>query len=93
MATRPPLDPAQCRAARAMVGWSREALAIRSGVAVSTLADFEAGKRSPYARTLWDVRRALESAGVEFIGADGDGKGSGVRAAPAPEVVAGQGAI
>jgi hypothetical protein len=36
-------------------------------VANATLADFEAGKRSPYNRTLADVRRALEDGGVDFL--------------------------
>jgi transcriptional regulator with XRE-family HTH domain len=75
-----PLDPGQCRAARAIVGWSRADLAERSGVAASTLADFEAGKRTPYARTLADVRRTLEAAGVIFISADEVG-GAGIRRA------------
>ena len=73
-----PLGAEQCRAARALVGWSRSALSERCGVAASTLADFEAGKRAPYSRTLLDVRRALEEAGVQFIPADGGG-GPGVR--------------
>lgn len=31
------------------------------------MADFEASKRRPYSRTLVDLRRAFEAAGVEFI--------------------------
>ena len=73
-----PLDPDQCRAARALVGWSRADLAERSGVAATTLAHFEVGKREPYARTLADVRRTLEAGGVIFIPADEVG-GPGVR--------------
>lgn len=75
------LTSVQCLGARAMLGWSRDALAKRSGVAPATLADFEAGKRSPYARTLADIRRALEAGGVTFL-ADGEaspGGGPGVR--------------
>ncbi len=70
----------QCRAARALIGWSRGELAERCGVANSTLADFEAGKRSPYARTLADVRRVLEEAGVLFLAADAEA-GPGARLA------------
>jgi hypothetical protein len=44
---------------------------------VATLADFEAGKRTPYDRTLSDVRQALEKAGVIFV--DENGEGPGVR--------------
>jgi transcriptional regulator with XRE-family HTH domain len=50
-----------------MLGWSRDELAARSKVSAATLADFEGGKRRPYSRTLVDLRRAFETAGVEFI--------------------------
>jgi len=39
--------------------------------------DFERGTRQPHRRTISDVRRALEEAGVTFI--DGNGEGPGVR--------------
>jgi transcriptional regulator with XRE-family HTH domain len=74
-----PITPEQCRGARAMLGWSRDDLAQKSKVGVATLADFEAGKRTPYPRTLADIRDALEDAGVEFI--DENGGGAGVRLA------------
>lgn len=73
----------QCRAARALIGWSRGDLSEKSAVAASTLADFEAGKRAPYARTLADIRRTLEEAGVTFISSDAGG-GPGVRLQQAP---------
>ena len=69
------LSPAQCRAARAMLEWSREDLALRSGVSRPTLADFETDKRKPYDRTLADVQRCFESAGLEFIPENGGGAG------------------
>jgi transcriptional regulator with XRE-family HTH domain len=68
----------QSRGARAMLGWTREQLAERSKVSAATLADFEAEKRTPYDRTLEDVRSALETAGVQFMSEDGEG-GPGVR--------------
>jgi len=75
------LLPSQSRAARALLEWSRGDLAQRSGVSLATLADFEAGKRQPYDRTLDDIRAALEAAGVEFIAENGGG--AGVRLAKA----------
>ncbi|WP_082508006.1 helix-turn-helix domain-containing protein [Methylobacterium sp. Leaf113] len=78
MRKEPFLVPDQCRAARGLIGWSRGRLSERCGVAASTLADFEVGKREPYGRTLADVRRTLEEAGVVFIPADKAG-GPGVR--------------
>jgi transcriptional regulator with XRE-family HTH domain len=62
-----------------MLGWSRERLAEQSKVANATLADFEAGKRTPYDRTLADIRRALEEAGIEFIAENGGGAGARLR--------------
>lgn len=58
--------PAQCRAARALLDWSQGELADASGVATKTIADFERGQRTPYDRTLADIQKALEAAGIEF---------------------------
>jgi transcriptional regulator with XRE-family HTH domain len=69
------LTSAQCRAARALLDWSQGELATHSKVATKTLADFERGNRTPYDRTLADIRGALEAAGVEFIPENGGGAG------------------
>ena len=76
MSDEKPITPDQSRGARAMLGWSREQLAERSRVANATLADFEASKRTPYNRTLADIRRALEDGGIEFIPENGGGPGA-----------------
>jgi transcriptional regulator with XRE-family HTH domain len=65
--------PGQCRAARALIGWSQEQLAIASKVAKATIANFELSKRTPYDRTLDDLVAALEAAGVEFTNGDQPG--------------------
>ncbi|WP_238271990.1 helix-turn-helix domain-containing protein [Methylobacterium cerastii] len=78
------LSSAQCRAARAMLGWSREDLAEKSGVSRPTLADFETDKRKPYDRTLADIQRTLETAGLEFIPENGGGAGIRFRERKAP---------
>jgi len=65
--------PEQCRAGRALLNWSQEELAKRARVAKQTLADFERGARSPYPRTLADIREALEVEGVEFTNGDAPG--------------------
>jgi transcriptional regulator with XRE-family HTH domain len=69
--------PEQCRAARALIGWSRDQLAEAARVALRTVVDFERGARRPYDRTLLDIRQALEKGGVIFL--DGNGDGPGVR--------------
>ncbi len=71
------ISRSQCRGARAMLEWSRNKLAREAEVAVGTVVDFERGARQPYKRTLFDIRRALEEAGIIFI--DEDDEGPGVR--------------
>ncbi len=70
------ISPEQCRAARGLLNWTQIELADQSKVAKQTLADFERGARKPYERTLVDIQKALENAGVEFI------SGNGVRLKP-----------
>ena len=60
-----------------MIEWPRLRLAEAANIAERTLIDFERGARQPYDRTLADIRRALEDAGVIFI--DEDDEGPGVR--------------
>lgn len=72
------LTPAQLRAARALVGWSREDLAKSSGVGANTTKDFEINGSDPKLGTVQKWRRALEQAGVEFIDETETG-GPGVR--------------
>ena len=60
------ITPATCRAARALLDWSRETLAKASHVGTRTLVDFERGAREPHYATLEALRRALETAGVQF---------------------------
>jgi len=67
------LSPEQCRAARALLGWSQATLAMTAKVAKQTLADFERGARTPYRRTLIDIQSALEAEGVEFTNGDAPG--------------------
>ena len=71
----------QCRAARALLNWSRGELSEKCNVSLATLADFEIGKREPYSRTLLDIQTALETAGIEFLedSASSQNGGAGVR--------------
>lgn len=73
------ITPEQSRAGRALLNWSQEKLSEQAGVARGTLADFETGKRVPYDRTLDDIRRALEAAGVIFVEENSDGPGVRLR--------------
>ena len=67
--------PSQSRAARAMLGWSRQRLAEVADVAERTIIDFERGARRPHRRTIVDIRRTFEEAGIIFIDENGNGPG------------------
>ena len=71
----------QIRAARGALGWSASQLAERAGVALRTIARFEETDGVPPSRTntLIDVAKALETAGIEFIGTPEDGPGVRLR--------------
>ena len=72
------LTPAQLRAARALLGWSRDKLAEKSGTAAETIQGFESRGSDPKLSTLHKWVRALEAGGVRFIDDAEDG-GPGVR--------------
>jgi transcriptional regulator with XRE-family HTH domain len=61
------LTPKHVRAARALLAWSQQDLAKEAGVAASTVADFERGKRTPVPNNAQAIRGALEAAGIRFL--------------------------
>ena len=75
------LTSAQIRAARALIRWSAEDLARESAVSVTTIRRAELTDRETSMTTANDraVRRALESAGIEFIEENGGGPGVRLR--------------
>jgi transcriptional regulator with XRE-family HTH domain len=70
--------PAQCRAARGLIGWNQQELAEKAGVGIVTVHQLEAGLSQPRRATLDTIRRALAAAGVEFIDENGSGPGGPV---------------
>lgn len=74
-----PLTSAQIRAARALLRWSAADLARETSMGVTTIRRAELNESETSMTTANDlaVRRALESAGVDFI--DENGGGPGVR--------------
>jgi transcriptional regulator with XRE-family HTH domain len=59
------VSPQQLRAARALLGWSRDRLAGAAGISPTAVANVEMGK--PHrASSFAAIRSALEDAGVEF---------------------------
>jgi DNA-binding XRE family transcriptional regulator len=76
-ATLTNISAAQCRAARALLDWSRDQLATESAIALRTIVDFERGARAPRSATLLSIANSLDAAGVIFV--DENGEGPGVR--------------
>ena len=69
----------QVKAARALLGWSQEDLARRSGISEPTIARLESAEGELGGRedTGEKIKKAIVNAGVEFI--DENGGGPGVR--------------
>ena len=70
----PMITGAQCRMARAGLGWSETQLAKAVGVSLATVSRFETGKAQTQPATVEAIQRALEAAGIGFL-ADGDESG------------------
>ena len=76
------IEPAQIRAARALLGWRQGDLARASGVGPATIHRIEKASSGStgYVSTLSRIQAAFETAGVLFIDDDGSA-GIGVRLA------------
>jgi hypothetical protein len=74
-----PLTSAQIRAARSLIRWTADELAAASVLSVATIrrAELKESETALTAANDLAIRRARESAGVEFI--DENGGGAGVR--------------
>lgn len=75
------ITPAQCKAARALLGWNQRDLADAANISLSTVCDFEIGHRKPIARNRDAILDALSKAGIVFIAA-----GEGTEPADGPGV-------
>jgi transcriptional regulator with XRE-family HTH domain len=73
------ITPAQCRAARGLLDWSQQELADRAGVGIVTVRQLEAGETQSRRATLEVIKRAMETAGVEFLEENGGGPGVRLR--------------
>ena len=63
----------QCRAARALLKWTQGELAGKAGLALSTIKDFEAERRTPHTSNLAEIERVFMAAGIEFTNGDAPG--------------------
>ncbi|KAB1071682.1 helix-turn-helix transcriptional regulator [Methylobacterium planeticum] len=70
------MNAAQCRAARALLGWSQRRLAKASGVGLSAIVSFEhGGGRRVSREAVAELRGTFEEAGLEFLSGSEGGTG------------------
>jgi DNA-binding transcriptional regulator YiaG len=69
------MTPEQCRAARGWLDMSQDGLAKAAGVSLSTVRDFEKGRRTPIQVTLKAIESALAAQGIECLSKDGEAYG------------------
>lgn len=67
------MSPEQVRAARNWLAWTQAELADKAKVGLSTVKDYEGGKRTPIANNLDAIKRALEDAGMTISNASVSG--------------------
>lgn len=65
----------QIRAARALLGWTRQELADKAIISLNALARLEGGKVDARTSTVSAVEKTLNRAGVEFLAAGERGEG------------------
>ena len=71
------ISPPLCRAARGWLGWSQQRLADESGVGLSTIRGFEAGRHKPIGSNMRSLEHALEDAEIVFV-VDEEGRAIGL---------------
>jgi ribosome-binding protein aMBF1 (putative translation factor) len=64
------MSAAQCRTARALLGWSVARLASAASVGESAIDDFETERRAPVPAVARRIRRAFEPVAVLFLRGD-----------------------
>lgn len=72
------ITPSQCRAARALLDWSREQLADASGVPARTLGGFETGETVPRGATLQKLADVFGREGIVFVSVPGSENGGAI---------------
>jgi transcriptional regulator with XRE-family HTH domain len=67
------MTPAQCRAARALLGITQSQLARAAKLGLSTVVDFEKERRLVSEEAVKAIETALQRAGIEFMDENGEG--------------------
>jgi len=64
------VTPAQCKAARFILGWPVKDLSDRSGVSETTIKSFETGRRKTSRANRMSLTRSFQDAGITFEASD-----------------------
>jgi DNA-binding transcriptional regulator YiaG len=73
------ISASQCKAARALLGITQPELADLASLGLSTVVDFERGRRQLTETAVRSLQIALEHAGAKFIPENGGGPGVRLR--------------
>ena len=74
------ITPRQCRAARALLGWTQAGLAKEADIGLDVVRRFERSESDTRSSGVIAIEKAIRRGGVELILAD-ERKGEGVRIA------------
>jgi DNA-binding XRE family transcriptional regulator len=66
------LTPVLCKAARVLLGWTQDHLAVKAGIGLRSLVRFENETEEPSAKTAEKLYRAIVAADVQLIAANGE---------------------
>ncbi len=75
------VTPREIRAARALLGWTRQELADRAIVSLNSVIRAEQAAVDSRVSTSMAIRRALEGSGIEFLSLRGNDEGVRIRPA------------
>jgi transcriptional regulator with XRE-family HTH domain len=73
------MTPSQFRAARALLDMTQTQLSEAAALGLSTVVDFEKGRRQVSKEAVEKIRVALKDAGIDFISENGGGEGLRLR--------------
>jgi transcriptional regulator with XRE-family HTH domain len=76
------ITPRQCKAARALLGWTQAELAEKAKLTLDTVSRFEQGKSDTRGQAMIKMEAAVRQAGIKLLASEG-GEGEGLRFASA----------
>ena len=72
------ISPHQCKAARALLGWTQAKLAEKSGVTLDTVKRFERAKSDTRGKAMIKMEAAIREAGIKLLAPE-NGEGEGLK--------------